>query len=911
VTTRLGFDAKVEPLRIGLYPTEPSIETRATHFSLVAQVGPELPRATVAGTAWLDDGAWLVETHVGCDRLRAGALAAYLPPGVAVEMENGNARFDASIGSGQVLVLGQLANGELGTWSAGRSADVALRDFALTEGDATLAKFDKVELKSAIDLAAGSFEVEALDVSGAELTARRTSDGTLHAAGIALSAAPTSSTPVEATPEPTVATPSAGPTRLALTKGNLELARLEFVDESSGANAEPIVLSARAKIADLVLAGAKASAPPMRVDVEGAAAPFCDRWSTSFVFAEADGEPELDTHFALDGLHGDALTRAWPKLAAQLDGSGLANGTVRASAKMRFRATRRPDRAPDLTQPFGAEIEIGPLELRATPDGEVLAGLEGGRVEIAKIDPKSGDVAIRSIELVKPRGRVRRDAEGVHALGLTLRVPPTAITEAPPSEAPAPELVTQIAAPTTSASELTIDRLSISGLDFELVDATGTPPATVPLVDLDFELRRFSTRALTEPKAFYFNAFVTAGKVDVPRRVESDSLLEGVVDAVGGVLEGEGDEQVTLEQRPLFEEVALAGRITLFPEVRGWVNVGVSSLELSNFRGLAESTGLTLGDGLLDESVRARLQGAQGVSIASRSTFSYLALSEPSGGPISRYLTLPAPLDTVLFLMKDAEDQHKLSVDVRVGADGLSTSELVSAAIGAVTQVIARAVASAPLRLLGAVGGLFGGDEAVAPTDDTLALEYPAGVATLGEREEEQLERLIQRFGDDDRFVFAVQQSLSKADLARAAALANPSADDCRELSARLRRNKSELVRRREELAARARVDYAIGRERESADATLALRGLDRELGSNEDALDRVHELLRPGAERRRDQRTKAALLQVAIERVARLKARLVERGVAADRMEIRSIRATIDAELATGRIVLTPHKRS
>ncbi|MCK6445188.1 MAG: DUF748 domain-containing protein [Planctomycetes bacterium] len=944
VATTIGAELEIEPLRLGVDSGDATTIEPSQRTALRGELalGPELPLAHLEADALLDPQALIVDGRLEIERLRAGVFAAYVPPGLAVELENG------------VASLGWHAESRRAV-DGGRTAKLELSNVALVEpvrSAAPLAKLERFSLDAArVDPGAGVFEITALELRGAELDVRRGADGSLHAAGLAVApAAATPNTETHADAPDTKKTDTADPssTKLAsfaLARADLELARLGFVDESLGAAAEPLTLAVRARLADLVLAGERAGAAPLVVDVTGSLAPLVAGWTSRLTLAEVEGEPKLTAEIALEGLDGGALARIAPALAATLDGSNLVDGRARGSLTALLHARRKANRALDFTQPFGAELELGALEYRATPDGEVLAGLDGGRVEIAKIDTTRGNVAIRSVELFKPRGRIERDADGVHALGFTLRMP--APNEASANAASATELANEpgsnggdsrAAADTAGANaahassagpgaaadeaaeteqraanagggELSIDRLAIQGLDFVVVDRSAEPAAIVPLTDLDFELRRFTTRAFAEDKAFAFDAFVTAGKVELPKRVDSDSLFEGVAEAVGGVLAGDGDEQVALEARPLFEEVALTGRISLFPAPRGFVNVGVGSFELTNFRGLAQSFGVTVGDGVLDATVRARLQGENGISIEARPTFSYLSLSEPAGGPVSRYLTLPAPLDTVLFLTKDAEDQHKVPINVRIGAEGLSTSELVSAALGAATQVIGRAVAGAPLRLLGGLGGLFG-DEEVAPTDDSIALDFATGITLLDERASETLERFVDRFGDDERFVFAVQHRFAAADVERAARLANPSPQACKELSDRLRFDKADLARRREELAARARVDYAVGREEAAAEATLALRALERELGLAEDALDRVHELLKPGAERKRDQRTKAALNAIALERLARLKQVLVDRGIDAERIEIRALKHAPAADLASSRIVLIPRKR-
>jgi hypothetical protein len=57
------------------------------------------------------------------------------------------------------------------------------------------------------------------------------------------------------------------------------------------------------------------------------------------------------------------------------------------------------------------------------------------------------------------------------------------------------------------------------------------------------------------------------------------------------------------------------------------------------------------------------------------------------------------------------------------------------------------------------------------------------------------------------------------------------------------------------------------------------VRALDRELAGTEDALDRVYDLLRPGAERQASRRTRAAAIDVGRQRLEQTRAALLATG--------------------------------
>ncbi len=335
--------------------------------------------------------------------------------------------------------------------------------------------------------------------------------------------------------------------------------------------------------------------------------------------------------------------------------------------------------------------------------------------------------------------------------------------------------------------------------------------------------------------------------------------------AAGLVTGGSGGDQV--EERPAFGEIAASGRLVLHPHLKGYTKVDVRALELVNFRGQAVEAGVDLSDGVLDTEVDVRFRGEDGLSVQSKTTLSYLSVSEPPGGPISSLLVLPAPLDTVLYVLRDENQEQVIPLNFKMGTEGLSGGAVAGAAISAVGRLVGEAIASSPVRIIGGVLDFAGLDQEQEPVElnsDSVALGFAPGETALGVDALAVAAPLFEAMRRDAGLVLVVEHRLGAGDLARAARLSNPSLEDCLELARRLRQSKFEQLARRDAVAGEVRARYAIGQLDAAAGLLEDLRGLDRQLASTEAALDQLHELLRPGAERRRDRRVRAAALAVA-----------------------------------------------
>ncbi len=275
-----------------------------------------------------------------------------------------------------------------------------------------------------------------------------------------------------------------------------------------------------------------------------------------------------------------------------------------------------------------------------------------------------------------------------------------------------------------------------------------------------------------------------------------------------------GDDAQVFEQRRVFDELSVQGRIVPGAAPTGWLSMDLSALELPAFAGPAARSGVSIADGTLDATARVRLEGEDGSDVSATLTFGSLSLSEPSDGPISSWLHLPAPLDSVLFLLKNDDGEHVIPLDFHVDRDGLGGGQIAGAAAGAMGSVIGRAVASAPLRVLGTVTDLVGvtGNEAPVAPEPPVVLAFAPGDPAPPPDADTTLAALAARLLDDENLALVVEHEFGAGDAQRAETLGSPPPDDARRLAERLSARRAELLRQRDAKAAEARALFAVER---------------------------------------------------------------------------------------------------
>lgn len=852
-------------------------------MSFAAQVAvlPTSGTLAVEGSVEHSDDEVVVTAQVSGDALQADRFQAYLPPSVRIEPGTRALQLTTR------LALGVAAAG-------GTRIDVQVPSLTARDGvGATLFGFEDAALRIArFDPIAQVVAIDAVVVRSIEAEVARVAEGTRLFGLTLLSAVTADGRPTGSpTPPPSpeaetpaqIAPPSTGlggrrasslPT-VTLRQLDLDVQRLMWRDATS-ATAVPLVGSARLQhdAPVTLLAPDPDELPPVSLHVVAALPPIVDEVGVDLTWTPASTEPRLEVALAARGVHPEGLVAVDPTLALRIDPahSTLAEITAKLGVGLRLPVGGLTDLDPE--RALGAEVELQEFLLRDAA-GVVVAGIDAVRVDVQSLAPATGALHVKTVEIEGLRGRVEHTADGMRVAGLLLR-PPTTPEGAPagePSAAPPvaaePPSLFEAAAPAVPAhapADVRVDTLAISGIDFAFHDATATPPVDIPLTGLDVEVKGFTTRALREPVPIMFSASLNGGMVSLQERSKASSVVTGLLGAMGRAVVG-GADRFKLEQRPVFDEIAFAGRLQLAPRMQGWTRLDVGALELPALAGLVAGSGVEIGDGVLDSSVRVRFDGQGSTAVQSHAHFTDLSVSEPAGGPISTYLKLPAPLDAVLFALENEDAEHRIPLAFGIDSRGVSTSEIALSATAALGKLLTSALAAAPLRAAGTVTGLVGLTGGVAAAVVPAQLEFVAGDVALPQATAAAVAETLAHLEEAEGGVVVLEHTLGADDVPRAAAFGNPDPSDALAMATGLRKRAVELARARDLVAIKARTEVLTGVE--SRATVERLRAIDAELATVDVALGSVLEVLRPGAERRADARTRAACRSMGEQRLA------------------------------------------
>ncbi|MEY2746321.1 MAG: hypothetical protein RL112_1363, partial [Planctomycetota bacterium] len=769
-----------------------------------------------------------------------------------------------------------------------RVTDLEVVDRGTVDAPRSLARLERARLALA-EWSSARLAIDAIELGGAEIELERDAQGGVRALGFVVAGG---------APPPMVdagAAPGSAPHAAAwrwsldglpqveLRTLDLGVRRIAWRDAALGGEPLELGLQVVQSAPWIALAPRDGVATPWVLEARGTLRPIVGDWRARLRLAAMQAAPAVSASFEASGFDPSALARVAPSLDGIVDLAPLARAEFATSFEAKLSFPRRDERDFDWTNGVAAEFDLRPTALRSAPaaeDGRVLLGVDGVEVDVRRWSPRTGDLHIPRLVVRTPRALVVRQGSRVQVAGAWLDLarlgaasdgkPDSAAQSTPGSSGQAPAEIAPVVVARQPAStpELRIDELSIEGLDFVARDDGVDPPTVVPLSGLDLSVRRFTTRMLREPRSVRFTMDLGAEEVPMPRRVGSHGLLAGVAKAVEGKLAGR-QENLTVEPRKLLEEASLSGRLQLVPEPRLTLRAGASAVELLGLRGNAREAGVDVGDGIFDVELRARLVGEE-FDLDTTATLTDLSLSEPKSGPIETYFALPMPLDAVLFLLKDSEDQIRVPVALSASTRGVGGGAIAAAAGRAVVAVVGRAVASAPLRVLKAFIDLDAESKG-APRSERALVAFAPGVATLEPGALAGLEPLLARLRSDPALRVVVQHRLSADDVRRLEQLANPAPADVLALQERLRARRAELRARHERLAADARAGQGAWRAERVAELRAEWRAVVEELGALEGALDELGELQRPGADRHRANRTRAAALLLGQRRLSEL----------------------------------------
>ncbi|MFT4513195.1 MAG: hypothetical protein ACI91B_001897 [Planctomycetota bacterium] len=851
-TFSIGLDAKVLAEHVdGKLPVNVTLrlDRAIQSCGIEAQLQLDPARDTITGKL----------TATG---IQGSELAMLLPEGISCTLVDGtlDANFDAGINKLDSSAMHAI-----------------LRGLKLQDRSVELAAIDEI----VFDIASASdTEVHITDahVKGIRASVTMTPDA-LHVPGFALAtvtenpATPTAA-PTATAPNNAVRTEPLTLPKLRIDALALNLERFELLDRR-GEDAEPLVLQTDLLLLEAWIGDPNADVPnPMKLQMIGNVQPFGAKFRANAKLSPFDLTPTLDVDFSLEKFDTTQLQRVMPSLANQIRGEATA---LTATAKLHafLNMKRREASKFDFNRSLGAELVIEGLKLHDANTDEPYASIASIDAVVRAIQPASGSVLLRSLTIDDPKLRVEKDADGMHIAGFLLPTPPAAEpTETQPEGTTPPVEPSKPAATPapTDAGEFAIDRFDLLGVNVDFKDATTDPPTHLMLTDTDAQLRRFSTRAFTEPRPMSFSVTVRGGPVQLERRVIKSSVVAGLLTAGAEALVGANQEH-EYEQRAMLDELSADGQLQLFPTTLGRINLSLTELELAAFRGIAKQAGVDLTDGLYDMRVDIDLKGYDGIDIRSNHVLTYLALDEPPDGPIYRYLRLPAPIQTILFLLRNADDQQRIPISLHVPADGVSQSAIVALAVENLIKLIGDAFSSAGNRVIeGASGGLLGGSSGI----PDIAIEVPFGDGSpLPDAHD--LGPLIEAAVDDETLSIVLTHEMGAGDQPRAYQLANPEAEVVRATIARLQQKRTELEAQRTPLAADIVALYAAGKPQEAWRLQEELHTVDRHQGELLVALNSAIDQIGNPRERSALRRTRQAALALAEARLNAISKELTE----------------------------------
>lgn len=846
------------------------------------------------GTLRADPGAFAVDVTLDGSGLRSGPLFRYLPPGIEVLLQDGQLRGMASVQTGPV--------------EGGARLRAEVRELSLRDGEREWLSIPQV----LVDLPRIAADGAAVDIAAIRIADLR---GVCERQGDALSLlglrlgpgggdVPQRDAPA-ARPQPA---PLVLP-QLQIQELDLRLAEWAFVDRTTP-DAMPLRLSTSLQLEQpwLVDANDLANAPPAKLLLRGSADPLCREIELDLGVRPFAVEPHLEVTAALRGIDTTTLTRIVPELQSRLAG-GATNDHLTARIEVDLKKRRRRLDEFDLHTPFGADIVVSDLALRDGPDGQVWCGIDGIEIDVRSFDPPTGTVHVRELELRNPQLRLEQTATGLRFAGLTLLRQPEEPAANPAIEPPAESQ--RADAPTFDFSA---DQILVQDLDLRYVDQTTTPPTVLPVEGLDLAVQGFSTRVLREALPFSFSASVRGGLIELDRRLVHSSVFTGILSSTAKIVTG---GQPRREQRPLFDELAVQGQLQVFPIPLGNVRASLRGFELPALHGLAQPSGVVIGDGLADLGVDVAMLPGNRTEVELRSVFTWLSLSEPPGGPISTYLRLPAPLDTVLFLLRNENDEQRIQLRFAVDSGRIGAGAIGNAAAEAFALLVADAVYKAPLRATSVVTGLLGlfglGGSPENLADRITAVEFPAGSAALPELDT-QATALVDLAVSDPQITLVLTHELGVRDLESLAPRVNPGPPDVLAHALHLRDVRAGLVAERDRLAGIVRGLFTTGQTIDANRTLKELQGLDRRLGELEQAWIETLRRLRPGTTRAGDRNTRQAGIELAALRLEALRTALLRRlgPQRAGQLDVRPARFAQNADTSgPGRVIVAPRRRT
>lgn len=784
-------------------------------------------------------------------------------------------------------------------------------------------------------------------VEGVEIDAIRRADGALEVAGltvvpptrtpaaitgtgVSVAIPPDVSVPVTTEPAATRTARRNAP-RLSIGSLVVDIARLEILDEANGTTTRARVHLEN--VEPCVLFDPQGEEEPLELTLEAALEPGIGSLAIELVATPDESGLALALGLRAEGLDAAGWVQAWPPLAETIAPEGVVDGRLALDLTARIDAPRTDATGFDLRRMSNAVVEVRDLSFLPTTadDGPKLA-IALARTQIRSLGSPTAPLRLGEVEVLGAALDVEQRADGLAIAGLVLRTtepvePPKDVAKKPApagqatgNGAPAAAGAPKTAPPAGTGGGVTIDHIQWTGLDLVYTDLTATPVVRLPIEDFEVDVRQLAIGTPAR-RPLQFRAALRGGVVDLPEPRTEGSFLGNLTREITGTAKEQRSE------RRWVDELLVSGSMSPGSAPEGWIRAELFSFELMAIEGLAAGGGVEIGAGTVDTNIRVDLRGSKGQRVKSRTTFTSLSVNEPADGPISRFLRLPAPLDTVLWILRNERGEQVIPLSFTIDESGLSTAELVSQGTQALVRLITDALASSPLRLGGGLLDFVGLDPFGSPKDapdvgPPIELAFEVGDTRLTAAAQAQVTEILRALGKDDGLIYRVGHRYIPGDIERARALAIPDVDESRALARRLEVERDQTVLQlafeRERLARLV----ATGAREEAETLTAELRTAAARLDGVERSLDTLYELSVPADERTQQKRVAAAALRLAERRFEALVRELFARGAGDDLARLQFARprledvvdgtvdGTADGDAVRATLVFTPRVR-
>lgn len=837
------------------------------------------------------------EASVKGTGLTGTALQPYLPSGFVPTLQAG------TLTAGANVKVRNVAGGA-------QQVELSVKDVLLQDAGKTLAKVDRVDLGQVkLDLARNEVQVDRVVVAGAAMDATIGRDGSLRLPALTIEpvidepSTQEASQTVVATAEGAPADADAVAAQLAAARKPLPMVSVERIDV--GVERVGVRMEARGDAPPVAIEGLKLTnlspiriggmgardLPPVELRIETEVSPLVRHVEIDLTAAPFAEEATFSGTLNAKAISGQGLIDLVPELAGIVDGSSMTDGSLSGKLDARLRVKRSRPTDFDLRRGFEGEVNLSDITYRDAAGAEPVAGVEGISLEGIRVNEAFAGGSVKLMTISNPMARVVRDAEGIHLLGWTIRMPTGDATTQPatqPALVEAPAQTPEKDKPLTETApgpEFRIEKLLVSGSDVVLRDISVEPALVVPINALDVEVKGLSNRMLVEPdRSVRFSVLVGSDKVELPTRA------------------GRGQPTTSpTEMRPLLSQVTSTGQVSFFPALDGYAKAAVSGFEMQSLIGEAEALGITLGDGIFDGTFDARFRDGGNLDLKTRLVVTDLKMSEQPNGLVQRTLGLQAPVDAIIGLVEDPSGAITFPLAAQIKGGELNMGSVVGSIVSGVAQVCATAIASQPAKML---QGMFGGDQQPEEPRPPVVLAFLPADTSLESDLRARLDELVNEMRRDPNLVVTLSHRLSTEDGNRATVLASPTTEQIEQMTTTLRARRLMLINERSVQGAGVAAELGSGG---TSEVSLAgLRTLDQEIVANDEALERVLDLTRPGADLQSGRRMKATALDIASARLQTVKRYLEEEGVRRrvdlrERVSIVNPRFEIDPALSGG----------